>query len=154
MNRLTKPIFICTAITSKRDKPKEIAELRERVERIDKIAGGCGITTVCAFREEKWQGLEQPELYVVRDFEWAKECEGAVIMREKSHGVLIEEGWLSAFGKPMLRLHQGAEEYKTGLEKGLGTITPVFDRVFHTIDDIVQPIIDFIEFLKQKNEQK
>src|SRR3989344_6495987 len=143
-------LFICTSITQKVGKPAEIARLCALVETIDRTAEAHGATTSCGFREEGWKGMEDPALYVPRDFKWVRECDAAILIPEDSWGVRLELGALAILEKPMLRLYEGDTDYKTGVESetGLGQLTPIFDRVFHSLEDVEQHVKEFIDFLR------
>jgi hypothetical protein len=147
-------IFIGTSITKKVGKPKDVTRLRTLVETIDSTAETLGATTKCAFREEEWKGEENPVIYVPRDLKWCKECDGAILIPEDSDGVRIEEGWLSAFQKPMLRLYEKAVNYLTGIEQHLHLVAPVFDRIFNTPADAVHHVEWFIDFLANMGNKK
>ncbi|MDO8554326.1 MAG: hypothetical protein Q7S22_05940 [Candidatus Micrarchaeota archaeon] len=148
MSNLKLKLFICTSITHKLGKPDEIAKLQGLVETIDRTAQQRNAVTWCAFREEGWKGEETPTVYVPRDFGWAKKCDGAILIPEDSWGVRIEEGWLSALEKPMLRLFENEVVHRTGIEEHLGILSRVFDGVFHTTQDIEGHVNEFIDFLE------
>jgi hypothetical protein len=141
-------LFISTPITKKTGMPKEIARIRTIVETIDRTAENRGALTTNAFRAEKWEGNEKPELFVPRDLKWCRECDGAVVIPEDSEGVRIEEGWLSILRKPILRLYENAVVHLSALEANLDQLTPVFDRVFNSMKDVEAHVSDFIDFLE------
>jgi len=143
-------LLVCTPITAKLGKQAETEKLKAVVAVVEETALERGATIRCAFKEEIWRGREKPEIFVLRDLGWSRECDGAVIIPEKSYGVRIEEGWLSAFGKPFVRLHENTIKRTSDLERHLGFLVPVFDRVFATSQDIVLAVSEFIDFLKSK----
>jgi hypothetical protein len=140
-------VFISTSITKKLGKPDEIARLKVLVDTIDQTALVRGALTTNAFRAENWKGEEKPSVFVPRDLKWCEECNGAVIIPEDSPGVLVEQGWLSLLEKPMLRLYENSITHTSDLVKNLGEIVPVFDKVFHTLDDVIKHVNDFMDFL-------
>ncbi|MBN1170537.1 hypothetical protein JXA56_05940 [Candidatus Micrarchaeota archaeon] len=142
-------IFIATSITNKLTRPKEIAKLRCLVETIERTAAKNSSITLCAFHQEGWAGEENPEVYVPRDYGWCKACNGAIILPELSYGVRIEEGWLTAFHKPMLRLHEKAVCHQSHMEEHLCQVAAVFDRSFTGPLDIGRHVDEFIRFLRR-----
>ncbi|NYZ74195.1 hypothetical protein H0O00_03570 [Candidatus Micrarchaeota archaeon] len=120
-------LFICTSLTRKlalpeKEREREIAKLRHSVGMIEGIAKRCGASVWCAFKEGNWKEEGNPRDFVPRDLKWAKECDAAILFPEASYGVRVEMGWLSAFAKPMLRLHEDSETPRPryGLEENLG----------------------------------
>ena len=142
-------IFIATSITNKLAKPNEIAKLRCLVETIEYTIAKKGSMTLCAFRQESWRGEENAAVYVPRDYGWCKTCDGAIALPEFSYGVRIEEGWLTAFNKPLLRLHKESICHQSLMEEHLHHIAPVFDRSFNGSLDIGRHIDAFIRFLRR-----
>ncbi len=137
-------VFIATSITDKIGKEKEIERLRQIVEIIADVVERHGGSTQCAFREENWQDEKQPEVYVRRDFKWCRDCDGAIIIAEDSHGVRIEEGWLSAMEKPMLRLFEGTASFRSGLDQHLGMLTPVSELAFDCLSELETGVGKFV----------
>ncbi len=143
-------LFIATPITGHIGRQSEITRLRCLVDTIDSFAQERGVVTWCAFREEGWTGEQDPSIYVPRDFNWTKECTGAIMIPQDSYGVRIELGWLIAFTKPVMRLHDTGISFKSGLDKNISNIGSVSDRIFTTISQLGDFVNEFIDFLEQK----
>jgi thymidylate synthase len=137
-------VFIATSISDKIGKENEIERLRQMVGIISGVVERHGGSTQCAFREEGWEEEKGPGIYVHRDFSWCKDCDGAIIIAEDSHGVRIEEGWLSAMEKPMLRLFDGIARFRSGLDRYLGMLAPVSELVFSSLPELEAGVERFV----------
>ncbi|VVC04311.1 Uncharacterised protein [Candidatus Bilamarchaeum dharawalense] len=138
-------LFLATPISNKH--PSELLRLKSIIETIEGAATVRGVKTFCALREEGWKADPNPGI-VMRDLNWVRSCTGAILIPGDSHGVRIEEGWLSAFQKPILRLHDGVLDIRSALEAHLRQIVPVFDRVFTEVAQLPGFVDEFIGFLQ------
>ncbi|MBI5228231.1 hypothetical protein HY988_06590 [Candidatus Micrarchaeota archaeon] len=122
--------------------------MRNLVEAIDRAAEARGVATWCAFREEKWGKEIDPNIFMKRDLEWCRTCDGAILIPQDSYGVRIELGLLTAFTKPILRLHEGKISHKTPFEEHLGLLATIFDHAFQSLGDVRRQVDEFISFLE------
>lgn len=104
----TLSIFFSTPISNTSE--FDIATIRHLYDKICTIAkeiekkSNVKINILCAFNEDGWNEIHLPDL-IKRDYDWCRNCDGAIVFPEFSYGVHMELGMLIAFNKPLLLIY-------------------------------------------------